>query len=135
VAECPLTVDGAERHLTELLSDGFTVLSNSAGLSASLIEGCRAVEGRGQPVCLIAIAPDAPYRPQGPPGVAVNASVCDAKGRFAALYDAAEPAVYLFRPDGHVAARWRTLRKGDLAEAIDTALARALPKQCEPKVA
>ena len=46
----------------------------------------------------------------------------DRAGRFGSLFDAGDTAVYLIRPDGHVAARWRRLQHGDLVGAMSTAL-------------
>lgn len=49
--------------------------------------------------------------------------VADPEGRIFAAYGASDGSLYLARPDGHVAARWRQFRASDLNQALATALA------------
>ena len=54
----------------------------------------------------------------------------DDKGVLAERYDLRESAVYLIRPDQHVAARWRKLDAGKIARALQRAIGAELqPEQ------
>jgi 3-(3-hydroxy-phenyl)propionate hydroxylase len=54
----------------------------------------------------------------------------DDKGVLAERYDLRESAVYLIRPDQHVAARWRKLNAGQVASALQRAIGAELqPEQ------
>jgi 3-(3-hydroxy-phenyl)propionate hydroxylase len=97
-----------EGHLTDLIGPRFTVLVLDAGPGAGVQgDACAAdiarFQARGLPVRLHALK--------------LTAATRDA---FAAL-GALQGAIYLLRPDGHVAARWRHLEPGALARAIERA--------------
>lgn len=53
----------------------------------------------------------------------VGHDIIDRDGLIARRYDARPGTFYLFRPDGHVAARWRATDAGAIAAARDRALA------------
>ena len=120
--ECPLTVDGKKRYFTTLLGDDFTLVWLGEKNVPSIVtdELVRALE-RNLPVTLLLIGSDRLSDSFGPLPIK-HADLFE--DRFQRLYDAAPAAAYLFRPDGHVCARWRTLRDGDLTAAIETALGR-----------
>ena len=115
--ECPLTVvrDGSARsgHVTDLLAAGFTAFffGDGATVPAPLRDLQRRLADEGVPFALVPIG-----RRPGPMVAGVQA--WDASGRLFPMYGAEASAVYLVRPDGHVAARWR---KAD-ADAVHTAV-------------
>ena len=98
---------GDKAHLTDLIAPSFTVLVFNAGEAHAVRDACEAelkqVAVRGLPVQLHELR--------------LTPATRDA---FAAL-GALEGAVYLLRPDGHVAARWRQLQPGMLTQAIECA--------------
>lgn len=98
---------GDKAHLTDLIAPSFTVLVFNAGEAHAVRDACEAelkqVAVRGLPVQLHELR--------------LTPATHDA---FAAL-GALEGAVYLLRPDGHVAARWRQLQPGMLTQAIECA--------------
>ena len=51
--------------------------------------------------------------------------IFDAEGLLAERYDGRPGTVYLFRPDGHVAARWRSFDAGKIRAAINRALGKS----------
>ena len=55
--------------------------------------------------------------------------LADEKGVLAERYDLRESAVYLIRPDQHVAARWRKLDAGHIASALQRAMGAELPPE------
>ena len=94
-------LDG-DAHLTDLIGPTFTVLAFEAEVDAGQLAQARTC---GLPVQLHLLRlTDA------------------ARDAFAAL-GALEGAVYVLRPDGHVAARWRSLADGALARALAQAAA------------
>ncbi len=128
VVECPLVVAGRQRHLTELLGDDFTLVwSGAMPVPAEIISQTRAIVRSG--FKLLVIRPDEPkHEPDDVPvGDLHYEPASDMAGRFRVLYDAEPSAAYLFRPDGYVCARWRAIAEGDLAAAIERALARTVP--------
>jgi 3-(3-hydroxy-phenyl)propionate hydroxylase len=121
--ECPLLVGGVERHLTELPGEGFTLLVGSlpGPLPAALVENVLALKLEDWRVSLVLVT-DRPEGSFSVPAELACLEAQDARGRFRLLYDAHPTAIYLVRPDGHVCARWRALRDGDLAAALRTAM-------------
>jgi 3-(3-hydroxy-phenyl)propionate hydroxylase len=110
--ECPLTMvrDGVETavHMTDLLGAGFTIFQFDAGQGgsvalASVPEATLVTLARRRAAGAIA-----PY--------------FDHTGRLFALYGAQEGAVYLVRPDGHVAGRWHSPIAATVRDAIDRVL-------------
>jgi 3-(3-hydroxy-phenyl)propionate hydroxylase len=120
--ECPLIVNGKKRYLTNLLGSDFTLVWSGEGEVPSIVTNeMRCAINRGLHVALLTIG--SAKLPSGAGQLqTLRAEV--AEGRFTELYDSAPSAAYLFRPDGHVCARWRTMRPGDLSGAIDAALGR-----------
>jgi len=106
---------GAGAHLTDFIGPSFTVLVLRAEHAVlahdAAIEACAAdvaaARARGLPVVLHELRRDDGNR-----------------AAFAAL-GAEAGAVYLLRPDGHVAARWQQVPSGALGPALEKALGRA----------
>jgi 3-(3-hydroxy-phenyl)propionate hydroxylase len=103
--ECPLAVvrDGVEQvlHMTDLLGPGFTVFQ-FGGDPAQIFDG----------VTMVQLAPRR----------TLNARYFDHSGRLFAMYGAQEGAVYLVRPDGHLAGRWHAPSAATVRSAIDRVL-------------
>lgn len=120
--DCPLTLCERdlprEGHLTELLAPSFTALCfTDDGRSW---EGLRELQIQfsavGVPLRTVAIAP---RRPQE---LGSSDGAWDPRGRAAALHGAAPGTVYLFRPDGHVLARWHHPSHATVSRALQRVL-------------
>ncbi|MDB5935278.1 MAG: FAD-dependent oxidoreductase [Massilia sp.] len=110
--ECPLTMvrDGVETavHMTDLLGAGFTIFQFDAGQGGSVA---------------LASVPEATLVTLARRRAAgAIARYFDHTGRLFALYGAQEGAVYLVRPDGHVAGRWHSPTAATVRDAIDRVL-------------
>lgn len=101
--ECPLRLDGKATFLTQHLADSFVVLA--------------AFPGGEPPPGFAAACEEAGRRTR------LAVVLVEDGGRFDSLFDAGVGAVYLIRPDGHVAARWRAVEGSDLTDAIARCLA------------
>lgn len=118
--ECPVTLCDKEAprpgHFTELLGPAFTAVCFTES-------GCPPAE-----LTVLADSTKAavPLRAVGvatrQPSARMSACGWDHTGRLTALYGAAPGTVYLFRPDGHVLARWYH----PAARAVQLALQRVL---------
>ncbi len=100
-ADAPVLFDGREGWLLNLLGDSFVVLVLSAPPTASEVAWGR-VQARV---------------------MAEGRDFVDVKGLVRERYDGAPGAVYLIRPDQHVAARWRAFDAAKIERAIARACA------------
>lgn len=123
--ECPLTLckprGRRAGHLTELLQPCFTAVCFTADgrPPAYMTE----LAGR---LRLAAIALEiSTVAAAEPPSAAAAAVGWDRTGEIAELYDAAPGSIYLFRPDGHVLARWHAPTAESVHQAVQRALAPA----------
>jgi len=104
-ADAPIVrPDGTSGWLLRELQGGFTALCFGGDDAASL----GGLGHRRVPVAVKRIGPDA---------------LADAAGKAAERYDASPGTTYLIRPDQHVAGRWRRPDAGQIAAALDRALA------------
>lgn len=96
-ADAPIKISGQESWLLEQLGGGFALLV--FGVESTLVEA-----GGFSPKI-----------------IAVGTDLDDATGLVAERYDFQESAVYLIRPDQHVAARWRVFDTDKIRAAITQA--------------
>jgi 3-(3-hydroxy-phenyl)propionate hydroxylase len=122
VPECPMLVEGGgDTFLTRQLPATFVVLAffPKGEVPYGFAESCDEA-ARNHPSLSVVVVKPAPSSAPSPGPADVE--LVDAAGRFRALFDADPGAIYLIRPDGHVCARWRSIGKRDLADALATAL-------------
>jgi 3-(3-hydroxy-phenyl)propionate hydroxylase len=116
--ECPVRGPAGVRHLSDLLGAHWTVLQFVAADGAPDPAALRTLARGALPLRIATIG-----RGLAPGQAAEGITADDPDGTAAARFGAAAGAVYLVRPDGHVAGRWR--RPG--IEALRAALALAHP--------
>lgn len=115
--DAPVAVDGQRGWLLDQVGNGFTLLlfaSDIAAVTPQQRDKLLQLNDGPIPVRTLVVTPSGGTLP----GLRV---IADAAGLAACRYDAGPGAVYLIRPDQHVAARWR----GFDANAVRAALARA----------
>jgi 3-(3-hydroxy-phenyl)propionate hydroxylase len=105
LVDLPLA-DGPARFLIDSLGTGFTCLVFSR--SGAVLDTLEAFAGSADPPVKVVQVADP---------------------RVAAAYDATEGAVYLVRPDGHVAGRWRRPDRATLQSALARACGQAASTQ------
>lgn len=114
--------NGLTVPLTRLLDDRFTLLGFGRDAEiARIAEAAVEVANRGLPLSTVGImATDTPIPAIVPSPL--SRITCDKGARFAELYEARPGTVYLIRPDGHVAGRWRAPSGAAIVGAIERAL-------------
>ncbi len=109
---------GAARYLTDPLAVGFTcLLFTPSGEVPAPVQAF--IDQARPPVRLLCIAPAG--------GGAAVMTLIDRHGELTAAYGASAGAVYLVRPDGHVAGRWRAPQTQTLHAALAQACAQPSP--------
>ncbi len=114
-ADAPVKIDGQPDWLLHNLGNNFTVL---------IFGGTDAVANARYASETVPLAPVIRrvfiVTAQG--ASPLPGGIEDCEGVLAQRYDARPGTVYLFRPDGHVAARWRTLDAGLVCAAMERAI-------------
>jgi 3-(3-hydroxy-phenyl)propionate hydroxylase len=119
--EAPLRGPQRIGHASDLVGPHWTVLLFAADrpVPPRLAAGLAGLEQGDPPVRVVEVAA------AGSPGAAGRRTRCvDDDGRATAAYGAGDGAVYLLRPDGHVAGRWRLRDDVPLAAALERTLGR-----------
>jgi 3-(3-hydroxy-phenyl)propionate hydroxylase len=116
--DVPLTGRPGPAWLTDQIGNRFVCIYFAGGnpqVPDALIEGLRDVAAAIQPIVIGTVGWPLTIVPEHIP------AFIDTRGLFAQRYDATPGSVYLFRPDQHLSARWRTLD----VNAVRSALSRA----------
>ena len=123
LAECPVRGPGDIGHVTDLMGPCWSVLvfSAAAWLDPQLDALLRELEKEAVPFRTFVLAGTG-----RPAGDAHRVLVLDEGSRAARIYGAEDGAIYLVRPDGHVAGRWRRQDAPGLRAAL-ARLARPRP--------
>ncbi|WP_313950563.1 FAD-dependent oxidoreductase [Accumulibacter sp.] len=120
--DAPVREAGRDGWLLDLVGNRFMLLcsvDDPAAVDAQTLAALRELADGPVPVEAVLLV-----RSQGEQQPAGWRVVEDCRGRYAERYDARPGTVYLFRPDQHVSARWRSVD----VEAVRVALARATGK-------
>lgn len=119
--DAPLRVDGRDSWLLDQVGQGFRLLvfaSSAQAVPAGWRDKLAELAQDPVPVLPLVVTPDGGALP----GFSVAA---DPAGLAARRYDARDGAVYLIRPDQHVAARWRTFDAARVRAAVARATCNA----------
>jgi 3-(3-hydroxy-phenyl)propionate hydroxylase len=120
--DAPLTAAAGDGWLLDHLGGRFVavyVTGPHHPLPEALLEG---VHGLRVAVEVAAIAPQGHALPAAPEDIT---ALTDTQGLFAQRYDATPGSVYLFRPDQHLAARFRRFDHNRLRDALERAIGAA----------
>jgi putative polyketide hydroxylase len=126
-----LQFGGGRVSTVELVEDGLVLIARGSG--EAWRRAARAIQPRFASwlTMLGAMGPAMPPVPTARLTVrSVGGELIDPDGSFASAYDLADGGAVLVRPDGHIAARWRTApadHRASLAEAVATAIGERQP--------
>jgi 3-(3-hydroxy-phenyl)propionate hydroxylase len=115
-ADAPVRGDGGS-WLLEHLHDGFTLLLFADAGSRLSVGEIDALASGPVPCTIVVVAPSSAELPRP------VRRIEDSLGLLARRYDARPGTAYLFRPDQHVCARWRSFDLDLVRDAITRALA------------
>lgn len=107
-ADAPITIDSEKRWFLGTIGNGFTVVTFGAVTSLSEISNGNI----------------------SAPVLAVGRDILDTKGLLAKRYAGQPGTVYLFRPDQHVAARWRSFDEELIRQSIARATGAFEARKC-----
>jgi 3-(3-hydroxy-phenyl)propionate hydroxylase len=122
-ADAPVRVDSRDRWLLGQIGDGFTVLVFGSRPAVDTVQALQALPPALRPLVLTVAA----AAPAGD-GAVSACDLVDTAGVLSQRYDARNGAVYLIRPDQHVAARWRRFDAVAIAAAVRRASGHAAPQ-------
>ena len=120
-----VTAAGKDDWFVKHLEGDFTVMlfaERAADVSAQDIETLKALAGGRLPVRAIVVTAEDGGQVEG------AVVLTDKIGQLRKFYDLTPGACYLFRPDQHISARWRSLSAEGVSAAVERAIAGKVPE-------